>query len=261
MAVLSLSIEKEHLAEQRLDLKPRTLLGKKVGRLRRQGILPAVIFGHGDSIPVQVESRSFELGYRRWGRTTLLMLTGVDGDIPALVHDVTRNPRTGALQHVDFFRVSLTEKTHAEVPLHFIGESNAVKNLNGVLYHQKTSVTVEALPQDMPHRIDVDLSSLETMEHLITVRNLVVDTSIMKILDDADELVVKVVQQRAEEVIAPPPVAEAAVVPEGEVVEGAEAAQPGTAAGTAPTAGARAAPASPDAKTAARAQAQQPAKK
>ena len=100
-----------------------------------------------------------------------------------------------------------------------MGESNAVKNLNGVLIHPVTSVRVEALPQDIPHRIDVDLSKLETMEDAITIKDIPVDRTRIRLLDDPDELVAKVVQQRAEEVVAPPPT-EAAVPVEGAPVEG-----------------------------------------
>jgi large subunit ribosomal protein L25 len=250
------------VAEQRLELRPRSLLGRKVGRLRREGLVPAVIYGHGDSIPVQVEAHTFEQGYRRWGATTLLTLTGIDGDIPALVNNVTRNPRTGSLVHIDFFRVSLTEETSAEVPLHFFGDSRAVKDEHGVLIHPVTSVRVEALPQNIPHRIEVDLSRLETMDDEITIKDLSVDRSKVRLLDDPDELVAKVVPQRAEEV-APAPAAPEAVAAEGEGEEGA------AAAAGAPAAGAPAAPAPAAGKTAPpaagakppTAEKQQPAKK
>jgi large subunit ribosomal protein L25 len=248
------------VAEQRLELRPRTLLGKKVGRLRREGQVPAVIFGHGDSIPVQVDAHTFEQGYRRWGQTTLITLTGIDGDIPALVHDVTRNPRSGSLVHVDFFRVSLTEETTAEVPLHFIGESRAVKDEQGVLIHPVSTVRIEALPQDIPHRIEVDLSRLATMDDEITIKDLAVDRSKIRLLDDPDELVAKVVPQRAEEVAPPPAPVEGAPV-EGEAEEGAAPAAAGApAAGATPPAPAgKAAPPAAGAKPAA--EKQQPAKK
>lgn len=220
------------MAEQRLAVERRAILGKKVRRLRSQGIMPAVVFGHGDSIPVQVDAHTFELGYRGWGRTTLITLTGVDGDVPALVHDVSRDPRTGKLEHVDFYRVSLTEQTRAEVPIHFVGESNAVKVLMGVPLHQMDHLTIEALPEDIPRRIDVDLSALETIDDAIHVRDIVVDATKMRILDDPDDLVVKVVPQRVEEIAPAAPAAEAAPAPEAAAAEGAAPA----AAGAAPTA-------------------------
>ncbi len=224
------------MPDTQLQAAPRTVLGKAVGRLRRSGILPAVIYGKGDSIPIQVDLRAFEHGYRIWGRTTLLTLTGIDGDIPALVTDVARDPRTGRLLHADFFRVSLTEKVHAEVPLHFVGESPAVKNLSAVLLHAMAQLRVEAFPQDIPRRIDVDLSALVTMDDAVHVRDVQVDATKIKLLDDPDNIVVKVIPQRAEEEVAPPPAAvEGEVVPaEGEAAEPAEGEAPAPLAAAKP---------------------------
>jgi large subunit ribosomal protein L25 len=224
------------VAEERLRVERRTLLGKKVSQLRRRGVLPAVIFGQGDSVPVQTDAHQFALGYRKWGHTTLITIEGVDGDIPALVDGVSRDPRTGRLLHADFMRVSLTEKVNAEVPLQFVGESGAVKNLSAVLLHALAQIEVEAFPQDIPHRIEVDLSPLETMEDEIHVRDLVVDSSKVRIINEPDELVVKVVPQRAEEEIPAPAVEVAAEAPaEGEAAEPVEGEPPAAppAAGTA----------------------------
>lgn len=231
------------MAEERLRVEPRGILGKRVRQLRRKGVLPAVIFGHGDSLPVQVDTHEFELGYRRWGRTTLITLTGIDGDIPALVQNVSRDPRSGRLIHADFFRVSLTEAVHATVPLRFVGEPPAVKNLGGILFHQMSEVRVDALPQDIPHRIDIDLSRLETLDDAVHVRDLVVDGAKLKLLDDPDELVVKVVAARVEEVPAPAPApaAEAEAAATEAAAVGAEAAP---AEGAKPAAG-QAAPQAP----------------
>ena len=225
---------------QKLAVQPRQVVGKKVAQLRRDGVLPGVVFGgHKDSAPVQTDLRAFERSYRRWGNTTLLSLEGLDGDaIPALIHGVARDTMTGRLLHVDLQRVSLTEKTQAEVPLHFIHESPAVKTLGAVLVHARNHVQVEAFPQDMPHAIEVDLSPLAEIDDAIFVRDLIVDKTIIEIIDDPDELVVKAVPVHIEE----EPVVEAAVPAEGEVPaegaeEGAEGAAP-AAAGAAPGAAA-----------------------
>ena len=218
----------------KLEVRPRTVLGKKVGALRRDGRLPAVIFGgHADSTPVETDTSTFQKGYRRWGQTTLLSLTGLDGgEVPVLVHDVSREPRTGSLLHVDFARVSLTEKTHAEVPLHFTGESPAVRTHGGVMVHALSQVRIEAFPQDIPHQIEVDLSKIEQIEDTLYVRDLVVDASKIEILNDGDQVVAKAVAPRAEEEVKPAAVVEGEAI-EGEVTEG-EAAP--AAAGAAPAA-------------------------
>jgi len=240
---------------QKLSVRPRQVLGKKVNTLRRKGLLPGVVYGgHADSTPVETDQHTFELSYRRWGNTTLLSLTGLDGgDVPALIYDVSRDPVSGRMLHVDFARVSLTEKTHADVPLHFVKESPAVRTLGAVLLHARSEVSVEAFPQDMPHAIEVDLSGLLEIDDAIFVRDLVVDATLIKIENDPDELVVKAVPVKVE---AEPTPAEVAAPAEGEAAaEGAEGeaaapAAPG-AEGAAKPAAAGAKPAPPGAKPAA----------
>lgn len=223
---------------QKIAVRPRAVTGKKVKQLRRDGVLPGVVFGgHKDSTNVQVDLREFERGYRRWGNTTLVNLSGLDdgGEQPALIHDVTRSTLNGLLLHVDFLRVSLTEKVHADVPLHFVGESPAEK-AGAVIVQAKNEVGVEAFPQDIPHAIEVDISKLLEVDDSIYVRDLVVDTAKVEIQDDADDLVVRVVPVRVEEE-APAPAAAAA---EGE--EAAEGAEPAEGEAAAPAAGAAAKP-------------------
>ena len=219
---------------QKLSVRPRIIRGKKVNALRRKGVLPGVVFGgRADSTPVETDLHTFELSYRRWGNTTLLALTGLDGgEVPALVYDVSRDPVSGRMLHVDFARVSLTEKTHADVPLHFVNESPAVRTLGAVLLHARSEVNVEAFPQDMPRAIEVDLSGLLEIDDAIFVRDIKVDATTLRITDDPDELVVKAVPVKVEE---EPKAAEAAVPAEGEVTAEGEAAE-----GAAPAAGAEA---------------------
>jgi large subunit ribosomal protein L25 len=236
---------------QKLNVRPRQVLGKKVNTLRRKGLLPGVVSGgHVDSTPVETDQHAFELSYRRWGNTTLLSLTGLDGgEIPALIYDVSRDPVSGKMLHVDFARVSLTEKTHADVPLHFVNESPAVRTLGAVLLHARSEVSVEAFPQDIPHSIDVDLSGLLEIDDAIFVRDLKVDATLIQIENDPDELVVKAVPVKVEE---EKPV-EAAVPAEGEAAaegEEGEAAPAADAEGAKPAA-AGAKPAAAGAKPAA----------
>ena len=227
----------------KLEVRPRTVLGKKVGALRREGRLPGVIYGsHADSTPVETDAGTFLKGYRRWGQTTLLSLTGLDGgEVPVLVHDLSREPRTGSALHVDFIRVSLTEKTRTEVPLHFMGDSPAVRTQGGVMVHAISEVRIEAFPQDIPHQIDVDISKIEQIEDTIYIRDLVIDASKIEILNDADQVVAKAVAPRAEEVVEKPAAVEGEAV-EGEAAATEEGAAPAAgAAGAAPAAGAPAA--------------------
>jgi large subunit ribosomal protein L25 len=226
------------LAEaQKVTIRARAVTGKKVARLRRAGVLPGVVFGgHKDSTPVETDLKEFERGYRRWGTTTLLTLTGLDGDQPALIHEVSRHTLTGNLLHVDFQRVSLTEKVRADVPIHFGGESPAVKG-GGVLVHAISEVQVEAFPQDIPHNIEVDLSTLLEIDDSIYIRDLKYDTAKFKILAEEDELIVRVVPVRIEE--EPTPAAAAVPVEGAEAAEGAAPAEGEAAAGAAAAPGAK----------------------
>ena len=235
---------------QKIAIRSRELTGKKANRLRREGVLPGVVFGgHKDSTNVQTDLREFERGYKRWGNTTLMTLEGLaDGDQSVLIHDVTRSTVTGNLLHVDFLRVSLTEKVRAEVPLHFVGDSQAVKD-GGILVHAKNEINIEAFPQDIPHAIEVDLSVLKEIDDSIYVRDLKVDTSKVEILDDGDELLVRAVPVHIEEE-APTP---AAAVAEGaEAAEGAAEGEAAPAAGAAAKPGATAKPGAPAAAAGAR---------
>ena len=252
---------------QKLAVRTRTVLGKKVNALRRQGVLPGVVFGGRlDSLPVETDLHTFELSYRRWGNTTLLSLTGLgSGEVPALIHDVSRDPVTGRMLHIDFARVSLTEKTRAEVPLRFVKESPAVRTLGAVLLHALANVTVEAFPQDIPHLIEVDLSGLQEIDDAIFVRDLVVDAATVRVLNDPEDLLVKAVPVKVEEEVKP--AAEAAVVVEGEAAAEGAAAEgavapgaPGEAAkGQAPGAAKGQAPAAAKGQTPAGAKGQAPA--
>src|SRR4029078_1992548 len=185
-------------AENKVRVKPGAATGKQGHRRRREGVLPGVVFGgHKDSTNVQTDQREFERGYRRWGNTTLVPLAGLtEGEQPVLIHDVTRSTLTGRLLHVDFLRVSLTEKVHAEVPLHFVGESAALR-AGGSVVHAKSEINVEAFPQDIPHAIEVDLSPLLEIDDSIYVRDLKVDASKVEILDAGDDLIVRCVPVRS----------------------------------------------------------------
>src|SRR5207245_11068694 len=135
----------------------------------------------------------------------------------------------GRMLHIDFARVSLTEKTRAEVPLRFVKESPAVRTLGAVLLHALANVTVEAFPQDIPRLIEVDLSGLQEIDDAIYVRDLVVDAAKVRILNDPEDLLVKAVPVKVEEEVKAP---EAAVPLEGEAAAAGAAAE-GAAAPTA----------------------------
>jgi large subunit ribosomal protein L25 len=197
-----------------LAVATRRALGKENRRLRREGLVPGVVFGKGlESVPVQVDAKTFETLYRSAGRTSILQLT-VEGDgggaKSTIIKEVQRHPLTGRPLHVDFFVVDLTHEMEVEVPLVFRGRAPAIEETGGTLITPISRVTVKALPSDIPHEITVDVSPLIDLEAAIHVRDLVVDTSKVEIIEhDPDDVVAKVLPPRIEEEPAPIPAEEA----------------------------------------------------
>ncbi|MFH1867315.1 MAG: 50S ribosomal protein L25 [Patescibacteria group bacterium] len=183
-----------------LNLLPRTITGKKVKEVRREGNIPAVVYGHGvKPQSVMVDYITFEKVYRQVGGSTLIDLKlETKQPVKALIQDVAVNPLTGKYQHVDFHQVRMDEKISAEVPIVFTGEAKAVKELGGILVKNLTQLRIECLPQDLQHEITVDLSPLEDFGNSIQVLDLKVPST-WKVLNNADELVVGVEQPRVEE--------------------------------------------------------------
>lgn len=156
-----------------LQAEPREIVGRKVKSLRRQGFVPAVIYGHGfESLPIQMPLKDFEKIYTEAGETTVVYLNVGGKEYPTIIQDVAKNPVSDELLHADFYKVRLDEKIKAEIPLNFIGESPAVRDLGGILVKNISEIEVEGFPQDLPHQIDVDTSSLKELKSHILVKDL-----------------------------------------------------------------------------------------
>lgn len=173
-----------------LTAEPRTVIGKKVAHLRHEGKLPANIYGHNvESTAVTLDAHDFGLLYRHLLPTTIIDLR-VDGQTrPVLLAKASASPRTGQLIHVEFKQVNLREKVHAAVAVVGIGASEMVARGDGILVQALDSVSVSALPDELPSSIEVDLSTLVDLHSAIHVRDLPVDTSRVEILTPRDELV------------------------------------------------------------------------
>jgi large subunit ribosomal protein L25 len=191
---------------RRLDLEvsKRDITGKKVRFLRRGGLIPANIFGHGiDSLAVQVDSRKLQHVLAKAGGTDLISLKVGDSATPTrvLIRKIQRNPMTGDPIHVDFYQVMMTEKLKAEVPLVFVGEAPALKNKTLTLLHTMTSLHIEALPDDLPHNIEIDVSGLAEADQAIHVKDIQVGKKVT-VLSDLDTMVIKVsvIRKQVEEV-------------------------------------------------------------
>jgi large subunit ribosomal protein L25 len=183
-----------------LALEKRALTGKKVGRLRREGILPATVYGKGvGPFTVQVNARTFSDVYRRAGRTTLVELE-IPGQKPqsAFIHVLQRHPVTRAIIHADFRVVDLRTEITVAIPLHIVGESELVERGDALLNQVLTTLDVRALPAELPHAIDIDISGLDSFDKGVYVRDIKLEGK-GTIETPEDELVVSLTPARIEE--------------------------------------------------------------
>ena len=204
-----------------LAAEPRDIVGKKVAGLRRNGRLPAVVFGHGlDSTSVSVDTHDFDQIRRHVGPNALVDLS-IDGKKaqPVLIHGVQVHPVTRRPLHIDLFLVRMTEELTVDVPLVPTGSSPAVVDEGGTLLHSIESVKIRALPDHLPQSIEYSIESLVDFDAAIHVRDLDIPSD-ATLLTDADEVVAKVQAPRVE-IEEVPVVAEGE---EGEVAEGEEGA-------------------------------------
>jgi large subunit ribosomal protein L25 len=200
-------------ARPTLAAAARQTTGKAVNRLRKQGRLPGVVYGHGvASSNVSVDSHEFELLRRHVGPNALVDLS-VDGKKakPVLVHGVQIHPVTRRPLHVDLFLVRMTQEMTVDVPLVAVGASVAVEQQGGTLNHQTESVRVRALPDHLPQSIEYSIETLVDFEASIHVHDLAIPADVT-LLSNPDDVVAKVLPPRVEVEEAP----EVAEVAEGE---------------------------------------------
>ena len=219
------------MAELQLMVDPRVVTGKKVSSLRRQGILPAHLYGRDtESQSLQATAHSVLGLLKSAGRNAIIELhiAGETEPRPVVLRGVQRNPVTSELVHIDFFQISLTDRLRANVTLVIVGEAPAVTVFNGVMLQSLDILQVEALPTDIPPQIEVDVSGLNELESAIFVRDLPIPANV-EVHSDPDQIVVKVEAPRiaaeieAEEAAAAEVAAAAAEVPaEGEEAAAAE---------------------------------------
>lgn len=198
-----------------LNAERRTVVGKQVKALRREGKLPAVVYGHHlEALPITLDAR--EASRVLAGITSSHLISiNVQGDLhTALVREKQRHPVRGDLMHVDFLAVSMTEKLRTMVVIQLEGEAPAVKEKDGLLVTGVEELEVECLPADLPERIVVDISNLTDIGDTIYVRDVQLPPSV-EVLTDPDEMVVLVTAPVTEEVEE----VEVEGAPEPEVIE------------------------------------------
>jgi large subunit ribosomal protein L25 len=186
----------------KLEANKRDILGKKTRFLRRQGITPAHLFGHGlESVALQCDTAKLQRLIARAGRTRLIAL-GIEGDKEprsVFIKEIQRDPRTGELLPVDLFQIRKAEKVRVDVPIVLVGEAPALKAKGYTLTHSLTSLSIECLPDKLPPQIEVDLSPLEEVGQAIHVRDIPLSPE-LTLHNDPDQMVVKISEIRAEKV-------------------------------------------------------------
>jgi large subunit ribosomal protein L25 len=186
-----------------LESKARAERGRKVNQGRRDGLVPAVVYGHGvESTSLWVNALDLRRLLKKSGESTIISLK-IDGkdDRNVLIQEIQRDGVTGSYTHVDFFQVRMNEEIETEVELVFVGESQAVKTLGGILVKNMDKVMVKCLPADLPSHIDVDISKINTFENHITINDLSISDKI-KVDVDPSTVVALVSEPRSEEDLA-----------------------------------------------------------
>ena len=182
-----------------IKAEKRTVRGKQVSQLRRAGILPGVVYGHKvESQAIQMDRHTVSLQMTSITPTTLVTIDVAGNKIKAFVRDRQRDVLHGVLTHLDFLAVSMTEKMRAAVELELTGEAPVLENPTYLLNHSLNVIEIECLPQDMPERIMVDVSSIKTPEDSITIADLDLGKNVT-ILTDHSEVIVSVGRIAAEE--------------------------------------------------------------
>ncbi len=171
---------KKHL----LSAEIRTQLGKTVKLLRKQGKLPATVYGKDmESMSILMATDAFLSVYKEAGEAGLIELTVEKNAYPVLIHGVQVHAVSGAPLHVEFHKVNLKEKIHAKVAVEHTGESAAIEQKLGVLLSINDAIEVTALPTDLPEKLSVDISVLTTVGQDITASDVVLPDGVTLVTD------------------------------------------------------------------------------
>ncbi|MBI2641689.1 50S ribosomal protein L25 [Candidatus Roizmanbacteria bacterium] len=183
-----------------LQVQPRTVVGKKVKKLRREGLVPGSIYGpEFKSQSVSVNYKDFTHAYKIVRETGVVYLNLDKNELPVLIKNVQHHPVSDIILHVDFRKIDLKKKIQTHVPVKVIGQSEAVAQKGGILLTLSNTLLVESLPQDIPPFIEVDISRLKEIGQEIKVADLKKSEK-YEIKDPSDKVVVSIVEHKEESV-------------------------------------------------------------
>lgn len=187
-----------------LKVKSRDLEKNNLKGNRESGLVPAVLYGQkSKNVNLWVDAKSFLKAYQKAGENTIMELEIDDRKKRenVLIYDFQENTLTDEVMHIDFYRIDMTKKIEAEIPINFKGESPAVKEQGGVLVKNIDKIHVRCLPGDIPHSFDVDITKLSTFEDRITVQDLGVSEKV-EIEIDPGTVIALATPPRSEEEMA-----------------------------------------------------------
>jgi len=226
-----------------LVVQKREKLGRITKELRKEGTIPAELYGRGiENIHLSVQLKDFRKVFKAAGETTVINLVLGNEKHPVLIQGVTYHPVKDGIESIDFYKVRMDEKLKVKIPVEFFGISVAVKDKNGVLIKALKELEIEALPANIPHDIKVDISKLDEIGKSIYVKNLNIPADV-KVMVSGETVVATIIEKVSEEKEAAMQQAAAGGVEGVKVeVEEKKAERATEAAAAAPVAGAGAEP-------------------
>ena len=198
-----------------LTVQKREIFGKKVNSLRRESLIPAELYGHGlENIHLSVPAKDFSKLFKEAGESTIINLNLENKKLPVLIHEVSVDPLSDKIIHIDFYQVRMDEKITTSVPLEFIGEASAVKEKEGVLVKAMQELEIRALPADLPHNFKVELDKLSDIGMSIYVKDLEIPKGVEVLVEP--ETVIATIKEQAKEEVEEKPITVEEVKVEGE---------------------------------------------
>ncbi len=189
-----------------LHIEPREK-AQKLDALRQTGKMPAVFYGRKEkATSVAVSQAEFTKVYKKAGDSSIIELKDAKGaEHQALIKEVDADPLTGEFRHADFYVIEKDKKLQIEVPMHFVGIAPAVKDFGGILVKVQHALKIEALPKDLPQVVEVNISSLATLDSQILAKDVVLpaNVSLVQRAEDVVASIAKPVEEKEEPVAAP----------------------------------------------------------
>ena len=173
-----------------LSVKTREKFGKQTKALRKEGLIPAELYGHGiKNAHLSVPVKDFAKVFKEAGTSTVVTLVTETDKKPAIIHEVIHDPLSGDVAHIDFYQVRMDKKIKAKVPLEFTGDAPAIKEKGAVLNKSMVEIEVEALPNDLPHKLTIDLSPLDDLNKSVYVKDIIVPKGVKILIGDETAVV------------------------------------------------------------------------